>query len=277
MGSVLPQKALGVAVPFQQKQVTAVKNTNHTSARWPERTPTALRRWRANAAVQSSLAIGMPRTKGHLKRSGEHARGAARLHAERPDIPHAKSEAWHHDFAAREVSVEDLLGAYTGKRKEQPSVAEVGAMAHRTSHERAGSGWSGGKCARTLQRRAAALAEQIDKERTAHRRALEILAVVEQVLANREKLLKPEAGRLNYDPLHLNDKYVALRVFYFHRAHGSSKVREPPPRRHAARRLLSMRVCAHSYARPCTDLGERGSGLDCSRARQHHSPMGCRL
>jgi hypothetical protein len=167
----------------------------------------------------------MARRKAGARRDGEHARGAAKLHQQRPDLPHAASPAYQVQYASRGISVADLTAQNgAGKRKASVSIAEVGAAAHRTSHERAGSGWTGGKVARTLQRRIIQLEAHLKREQELFAESREHAQKLEAILANRETYLRPEAERLNIDTMHLQDKVTVLRLFFVYRSEGRGKV-----------------------------------------------------
>ena len=101
----------------------------------------------------------MPKAPAHKRRSGEHARGAARINGLALGLPDTASAEWadkYPDGATTDTVLEpvDRLG---DKEMDEgkPSVAEVGTTLKRKRTARGGAGWTGGKHPVTHQRRAA--------------------------------------------------------------------------------------------------------------------------
>ena len=161
----------------------------------------------------------MPKVAAHKRRSGDDARGGARIN-QSDDLPHTKSSDWRHKFQGSSSTADVMGDEPENSPVNKPSYSEVATAMKRHLAERAACHTSGGKCPRTIQRRILHLVEVLAKEQQRRNEYLELEAVCKEALANVEAIVKPEAERLGYCPVFLYIKYQACRIYFAYLAEG---------------------------------------------------------
>ena len=213
----------------------------------------------------------MPPKKRHAQRSGENARGAARLNMLCDEVPNTASP----EYALRYpdgVETSSLLSERDRLGASPLTVASLAAEAKRPMSERAGAGMSGGKSGRTRLRRAQAAHGAVLREEADLRRCMEVVAQLEEILRDRETHLKPEAERLGYDYLYLYDKYTTVYMYFLHRAERMSAVAASERAcLHALVSARSVRRWASDYCRTTTKaIAGESTRPRCPSARPAH-------
>jgi hypothetical protein len=207
----------------------------------------------------------MPILPKSRRRSGDDARGAARLNAV-DSVPNTSTTEWAQKFAGRTTTGE-VLGddeARENGSPNRPVYSAVAATLKRPTSERAGVGHGRGKHPRTVQRRMASMAEVL----LAERKRLEIWLQAEQIcklaVANWRITIKPEAERLGYEDIHLYQKYAAVHTYAMYRAAGHPAIYASElagqPSLHSG---SIVREWANDFLRGVTKSSWSLSGTDC--------------
>ena len=164
----------------------------------------------------------MPAVKLGKRRSGEHARGGARIN-QLDDVPNTATPAWSEKFQGRS-STADVMGDVEEESEndspQKQTYAQTAATMKRPMSERSGVGRGRGKHPRTMLRRVLNAASVLEKEvrmQTEFKRLDEILVTA---IARSQTIIVPEAVRLHYNEIHLYIKYQAVRLYCWYRAEG---------------------------------------------------------
>ena len=148
----------------------------------------------------------MPKTPAHKQRSGDSARGAARINQD-DELPNTKSGEWADKFAG--TSTADVLGDDENGAL-NPSYKEVATSVKRPLAARAGGGHtSGGKCPKTMQRRLAGIMDVLKAEADRAAKWQDIEERCKHAMSDPETLIVPEGERLGYSQIHMYIKFHA--------------------------------------------------------------------
>ena len=172
-----------------------------------------------------ALGKAMPKQKASKSRSGEHARGAARINAS-AELPNTSSAVWADNFAGRTTTAE-VMGDEEGEENaspQKPSYQDVAAGMKRPLSSRQGVGMGRGKSPKTIQRRIIQMASVLEAELAHQAECRRIEESCKIALANAEKIIVPEAERLGYSQIFLFVKYQSVRIYFAYRAAGHSAI-----------------------------------------------------
>jgi hypothetical protein len=207
----------------------------------------------------------MPKLAAGKRRSGDDARGSARLNAN-DELPHTNTTAWRQKFMGRTSTAEalgdDLSSDENGSPNPRP-YSDVATTMKQPLSERAGVGHGGGKHPRTVQRREARMLEVLAAEVQRRKRYLEIELFCKQAMSRAQEVIVAEATRLGYSEIHMYVKYQAVRIYFSYLAEGHSAIAASEaggwPSMYSG---STVREWANDFMRACTKASWALSGTD---------------
>ena len=157
----------------------------------------------------------MPPPKAGKSRSGDNARGAARINMV-GELPNTASAEWHDKFLGKASTSEVLGDAGEDEENDTPqkrSVRDVAKSMKRPMGSGAGAGHGQGKTPRTIARRLNSLHAVVEAELEKRQTFLALENTCKATMANIEGIIKPQAEALGFDSVYLYIKYQAVRIY----------------------------------------------------------------
>ena len=169
----------------------------------------------------------MPRKPAHLSRSGNSARGAARINAS-DDVPNTNSTEFAEKFSGK-ASTRDLMGDPSDSENEEPSPQKISYSAvarelKRPLREQRGVGHGQGKHPRTLVRRLMGMFEVMEAEQRKRAEYERLAQMCLEAICDPKMHISPQCEILGYSPVHLYIKYQALGIYFAYRAEGHAAI-----------------------------------------------------
>ena len=154
----------------------------------------------------------MPPPKAGKSRSGDNARGAARINMV-GELPNTASAEWHDKFLGKTSTSEVLGDAGEDEENDTPqkrSVRDVAKSMKRPMGSGAGAGHGQGKTPRTIARRLNSLHAVVEAELEKRQTFLALENTRKAAMVNIEGIIKPQAEALGFDSVYLYIKYQAV-------------------------------------------------------------------